>query len=188
MARPTLDSMESLEKAIAWLSEDRAYFLYPAHEDVVTAELLSEKIAALFLAQTKQATRYQTAEFFLMLLRWDYLTDRADAPELLFLRGLRKKAVREKILPLFRFIWRYAELRRMMARVLTAHLAEIAENHASYEYLERPFRYLAFTGDRNDYYNAIYFLRECAKDPDAKPAAEDLERCLSDYLQSRKHT
>ena len=184
--RPTLDSLRSLEQMLKWLSKDRSYFLSPAHENATVAELLCEQIAILFMAQRKQNDRYAVAELFLMLFRWDYLTGNDESPRLVFLNGFRRKSIRENLLPLFRFIWRYSDLRSVIKQVLTAHFSEIALRDASYSYLERPFLYLAFTGDRNDYYSTVYLLRECAKDGDAKPVAAHLEQYLSDYLKSRK--
>ena len=126
------------------------------------------------------------AVYFLVLFRWDYLTDFSAAPDLSFLQGFHDKKTRSNLLPIFAFIWRYVELRNTMRQVLASHFAELNANAASAAYLEKPFEFLAFTGNRIDFQNTIKLLKDCAGQKNAQPVAEHLICHLTRALQQRK--
>lgn len=169
-----------------WYGQSRGYFLYPAHENPSAAALLARELSQCFSECSTHQERYQMAVYFLVLFRWDYLTDFSPAPELSFLRSFHDKKARHDLLPIFAFIWRHIELRNTLRQVLTNHFAEINANAASAAYLEKPFEFLAFTGNRIDFENTIQMLKGCAGHKDAKPAAEHLIRHLTGVLQQRQ--
>lgn len=171
-----------------WHTQDRGYFLYPAHRNRASAALLAKEIAQCFSACKTIPDRYQMAVYFLVLFRWDYLTDFSSTPELSFLRSLHDKEARSFLLPVFQFIWRYVELRNTIRQVLECHFAELNSNDASGAYLERPFEFLAFTGNRIDYENTIKLLKDCARREDARPVSGHLIDYLSGILQQRQTT
>jgi len=169
-----------------WYGQSRGYFLYPAHRNNASAILLARETAQCFSDCKGLEERYQMAVYFLVLFRWDYLTDFSSAPELIFLRSLHDKETRSALLPVFQFIWRHTELRDAMRQVLECHFAEINTNGASASYLERPFEFLAFTRNRIDYQNTIKLLSDCAKQKDAQPVAARLVSYLTGILQQRQ--
>ena len=171
---------------LGWYKQDRGYFLYPAHRNRASAALLAKEIARCFSDCKTIPDRYQMAVYFLVLFRWDYLTDFSPVPELSFLRSLHDKETRSFLLPVFQFIWRYVELRDTIRQVLECHFAEINANGDSGDYLEKPFTFLAFTGNRIDYENTVKLLKDCAKREDARPTAGHLIDCLSGILQQRQ--
>lgn len=171
-----------------WYGKDRGYFLYPAHRNHASAALLAKEIAHCFFDCKTNQDRYQMSVYFLVLFRWDYLTDFSSTPELGFLRGLHDKETRSFLLPVFRFVWRYVELRDTTRQILECHFTEINANGASGAYLERPFEFLAFTGNRIDYENTIKLLKDCARRPDAGPTARHLIDYLSGILHQRQIT
>lgn len=170
---------------LKWYQQNRGYFLYPAHRNVEAAALLAREIGRCFSGCKDFQARYQMAVYFLVLFRWDYLTDFSSAPELSFLRCFHEKEPRNALLPVFQFIWRHVELRNTMRQVLSGHFADIYTHGASAVYLERPMTFLAFTGSRIDYQNTIKLLKDCARQEEARPAAEHLTRYLTECLQQR---
>jgi len=169
-----------------WYGQNRGYFLYPAHRNSASASLLAKEIAGCFSDCKTLQDRYQTAVYFLVLFRWDYLTDFSSAPELCFLKCFHDKETRDALLPVFQFIWRHVELRDAMRQVLECHFAEIGAKGATASYLERPFEFLAFTRNRIDYQNTLKLLKDCAKQRDAQAAASHLMNHLTGIFQQRQ--
>ncbi|MDE6932913.1 MAG: hypothetical protein K2P37_09540 [Oscillospiraceae bacterium] len=169
-----------------WYGQNRGCFLYPAHRNRASAALLAQELSWCFSHCKTLQERYQMAVYFLVLFRWDYLTDFSSAPELSFLQGFHDKKTRSNLLPIFAFIWRYVELRNTMRQVLASHFAELNANAASAAYLEKPFEFLAFTGNRIDFQNTIKLLKDCAGQKNAQPVAEHLICHLTRALQQRK--
>lgn len=169
-----------------WYRQNRGYLLYPAHRNSSSAALLAKEISRFFSECKTPRERYQMAIYFLVLFRWDYLTDFSSAPELTFLQSFHDKETRNAMLPVFQFIWRHVELRDTMRQVLERHFVEINTNNASVFYLEKPLEHLAFTGNRIDYQNTIKLLKDCTRQKDAQPVAEHLINHLTGILQQRQ--
>lgn len=169
-----------------WYGQNRGYFLYPAHENRSSAALLGKEISWCFSKCKTPLEQYQMAIYFLVLFRWDYLTDFSSAPELSFFRSFHDKETRNALLPVFAFIWRHVELRDTMRQVLECHFAEINTDIAFATYLEKPFEFLAFTGNRIDFQNTIKLLKDCTIRENAQPAAEYLIRHLNGVLWQRQ--
>lgn len=181
------DAKGSRRSDLGWYKQDRAYLLNPAHGNMKIAALLVKQVSQCFCACKSHRDRYYTAVYFLVLFRWDYLTDFSNTPEMIFLKCLHDKELRKEMHPLLYFIWQYSELRAMAQQVLARHMGEIHMSGTSADYLEKPFECLAFTGKRVDYDSTIYLLRECAKRRDACPIAEQMQRHLEDCLRERKN-
>ena len=169
-----------------WYGQNRGCFLYPAHENRSSAALLGKEISRCFSNCRTPSNQYQMAVYFLVLFRWDYLTDFSSTPELSFFRSFHDKEIRNALLPVFAFIWRHIELRDTMRQVLECHFSEINTDTTLAAYLEKPFEFLAFTGNRIDFQNTIKLLKDCAKRENARPAAEYLIRHLTGVLQRRQ--
>lgn len=170
---------------LAWFRRSRGHLLYPAHEDPAVAKLLVEETAELFSPKKPYEDRYQAAAYGLSLIRWDYLTDFAPEPRLVFLDALHQKEQRRAILPLLHFVWQRGELRGLMAQVLARHLGEIGRRGGLCSYLQTPFLYLAFQGSRLDYEAAQSVLTVCARNPDGAAVAEGLSQMLASELKKR---
>lgn len=168
-----------------WYRKDRGYLLYPAHQNPQATFLLARELGKCFAESRKHQERRVKATYFISLLRWDYLMDFAEHPEMVFLRCFHRKAEREAILPLMRFLWQYADLRQAAWQILTSHMAELGESGETGAYLEKPFEYLAFTGSSFDYKIAWNLLNRCARDEDARPIAKHLANYLSESLKRR---
>lgn len=169
-----------------WYGQNRGYFLYPAHRNSSSAALLAKEIAWCFSNCKSHQDRYRMAVYFLVLFRWDYLTDFSSAPELSFLRSFHYKESRNALLPIFMFIWHKVELRDTMRQVLECHFAEINTNSTFASYLDKPFEFLAFTGHCIDFQNTIKMLEDCARQKNARSVAEHLKHHLNGVLQQRQ--
>lgn len=175
----------SASGATGWYRQDRGWLLFPAHQNAETAVLLAQQLGRFFSAGKNRLDCRHRAVYFLSLLRWDYLTDFSDQPELVFLRCFHWKPARESLLPLVGFLWKYVDLRRAAQQILTSHMAELGANGASCAYLEKPFAYLAFTGYESDYKNTMRLLDACASTEEAQPAARHLQAYLAADLKRR---
>lgn len=180
------DLLQQTASFLDWYKRDRGYLLRPAHENARAAELLAEGLARCFAESGDHGGRRRAAIYFLALFRWDYLTDFSDEPNLVFLGCLHQKKTRAALLPLFQFIWQSEELRGTARQVLECHMREIGLYGAPCAYLEKPFEYLAFTGKKTDYNNTLYLLKKCARQEDARPAAQYLIDHLTARLQGRR--
>jgi len=169
-----------------WYGQSRGYFLYPAHRNRASAALLAMELGRCFSDCKTPDDRYWMAVYFLVLFRWDYLTDFSSEPELSFLRSLRNKEARYALLPIFQFIFRKIELRHTMCQVLECHFAEINTNSGDISHLEKQFEFLAFTKNRADFQYTIKLLDDCARQKNARPAAVHLKNHLNGILQQRQ--
>lgn len=172
-------------KKLSLYRSDRGYLLIPAHGDERVATLLIEQVADLFARCKHVQERNQFGIYFLSLFRWDYLTDFSNTPRMIFLHSLGQKELREKILPLFQYAWRKSLLRSAMIEILACHFREINQFNASWEYLKKPFLFLAFTGKKFDYDNTYDALKKCTRMQEATPVAEGLMTFLSNELEAR---
>lgn len=168
------------------LKEDRGYLVRPAHENTQVAELLAEGLAKCFSECRDFGGRYYVAAYFLTLLRWDYLTDFSEEPNMVFLRCLHKKKTRTALLPIFQLVWQRVELRGIARQILECHMREINMQGAPCAYLEKSFEYLAFTGRSADYNNTFYLLKQCAQREDVRPVAQHLLDFLAQCLKKRR--
>ena len=188
---------------VEWFQRNRGHYLLPIHrtrEEALTLRELrlneaaekindeaternehSRALAALLIQQTGQVfasnrghtNRRWATLFFLSLLRWDYLTDYSSKPQLVFLRCLQRKTLREQLLPMFQAICRPPFL-DATAQILSSHMTEIQGHDDAYRNLEKSM----LTLGKADYSGASALLRACGRDEDAAPVAARLRQAL----------
>lgn len=144
------------------------------------SSLLVQQTGRLFAAGRSRSDRECAALFFLSLFRWDYLTDYSSKPQLVFLRCLQRKTLREQLLPMFQSVCRPPFL-YATAQILSSHMTEIQEHEDAYRNLEKSMLILG----KADYSSVMSLLRACEQNTDAAPVAARLRKALRQSREKR---
>lgn len=122
--------------------------------------------------------------YFCGLLLQDFLTEGYPFYKCAILDSFHKKELRSGISPVMTYVWQVKALRDIIANeILSRYIQELDYYSRSWEYGKSFLKSLAFTGQQEDYKNAIRMLERRGT---KGKTADEMRDYLENLLQQRK--
>lgn len=148
------------------------------------AGLYMKTLSEVFAECKSRKERMRFGYYFCGLLLQDFLTEGYPFYKCAILDSFHKKELRSGISPVMTYVWQVKALRDIIANeILSRYIQELDYYSRSWEYGKSFLKSLAFTGQQEDYKNAIRMLERRGT---KGKTADEMRDYLENLLQQRK--
>lgn len=160
--------------------------LFPAYYNEEITGLIIKTLYKIFADQKSFEQKKRFGEYFFWVMVMDFKIEGYPSYEMLLLKGLRERPLRNKVKEMYREYWRQTYFRRLWTKLLDEHLAELDYRNSSWIYAKDFFVTLAFTGKKDDFDLMIKYLSRFPRNRLGKKIADEIKSLLVNLKQERE--